>query len=224
MTETTSSGPDPVEELVDAYIQYLEGRSPRPELIGVNPTAAAEAAALFKLLDITWGSYVDLPPLELDPIAIALGLVSPSAPKATAIAGARVAAARQRKGLKASAVAQRLSDSGYPMKGKDLYDLEGRPVSEVDIAFVAALAAALGCTVGDLSVVDDTELSTFVAWLHSPDFDRQVATWAQERQYDGPDLTSAARHRLLTVRQRSGGDQARDQWIMWLRTVLDDLR
>ena len=224
MTDTTSSGPDPVQELVDAYIRYLEGSSPRPKLTGVNPTAAAEAAALFKLLDATWGSYVDLPPLEADPVAIALGLVPSPAPKAAGIVGARLAAARQRKGLKPSAAAKRLSDSGHPMSGKNLADLESRPVSEVDETFLTVLASILGCSVGDLTVLDDSDVDAFVAWLHSPDFDRQVATWAEDRQYQGPDLTSAARHRLLTVRQRSGGDQARQQWIVWLRTVLDDLR
>jgi hypothetical protein len=224
MTENTSPGPDPVEELVDAYIRYLEGSSPRPNLTGVNPTAAAEAADLFKLLDATWGSYVDLPPLEADPVAIALGLVPSPAPKATTISGARLAAARQRKHLKASDVAKRLSDSGHTMNAKAVADLEGRAVTEVDGTFLTVLVSVLGCGVDDIAIGDQTEMEAFVAWLHSPDFDAQVALWAHDVGYEGPDLTARARSRLLTVRQRSGGDHEREHWIAWLRTVLDDLR
>jgi hypothetical protein len=224
MTENTSSGLDPVEELVAAYIRYLEGSSPRPNLTGANPTIAAEAAELFELLDATWGSYVELPPLESDPVAIALGLVPPPAPQATAIAGPRLAAIRQRKGLKASDLAKQLSNSGHTMSARGIADLEGRAVSEVDGTFLTVLINALGCSFDDISAERQTEMQDFVAWLHSPDFDGQVALWARDAGYEGPDLTARARSRLLTVRQRSGGEQEREQWITWLRTVLDSLR
>lgn len=66
---------DELESLVAAYIRHLEGDGPRPDLRGVEPDIACEARQLFALLDATWASDVELPPLEEDPVAIALGLV-----------------------------------------------------------------------------------------------------------------------------------------------------
>jgi len=78
MNENASSYEAKVEELVDAYVRHIEGSEKAPNLTLVDPTIAAEATKLFRLLDATWGSDIDLPPLDEDPVAIALGLVHPA--------------------------------------------------------------------------------------------------------------------------------------------------
>ncbi len=224
MTDNTGSSVE-VEGLVDAYIHYLEGDGNRPDLTGLQSETAAEAAELFRLLDATWASDIDLPPIEQDPVALALGLVPSTAPQATSwIAGPTVSAVRKRRHLRPSDVAKQLTQAGFPHNARSVVKLEEIPASEVNGAFLSALAQVFGCKPADLTQDAEADLDSFAAWLRSEQFDQEVASWEAETKYVGPDLRSTARARLLKARHRSGGKSTQEEWTILLRTVLDSLR
>jgi transcriptional regulator with XRE-family HTH domain len=221
MTEETGARSGPIDDLVDAYVRYLEGVADRPSLDGLDPTTLAEATELFRLLDATWDSAVDLPPFEEDPVAIALGFVPAPPPVVARVAGPKLAQQRKQRGLRPSDLADRLNSRGISSSAKEVVRLESRPVVELDPAFLAALAAILGCSPAELTGGASPEVDDFVAWLYSDAFDREVARWAAEHDYRGQDLAVEARSRLLAARQRSGGQGDRDHWIALLRAVLN---
>jgi hypothetical protein len=225
MSDSTNSNSVEVEELVDAYIRHLEGNGDRPDLTGIRPDTAAEASELFRLLDATWASDLDLPPIEEDPVALALGLVPlPDMEATTWVLGPKLSAVRRRRHLRPSDVARQLTEAGYPHNARSVVKLEETPANEVTRTFLSALIQALGCNEAELTRGTDADLDRFVAWLRSDQFDREVAKWAAETNYVGPDLRSAARARLLSARHRRGGESTPNEWITLVRTVLDSLR
>lgn len=226
MSDSTNSNSVELEELIDAYIRYLEGNGERPDLTGIRPDTAAEASELFRLLDATWASGLDLPPIEKDPVALALGLVPLPDLEATMwVLGPKLSAVRRRRRLRPSDVARKLTQAGYPHNAKSVVKLEETPANEVTRTFLSALIHALGCNDTELTRdTDDADLDSFAAWLRSEQFDREVAKWAAETNYVGPDLRSAARARLLSARYRRSGDSTPGEWITLVRTVLDSLR
>lgn len=223
MSENTSS--DELERLIEAYVRYLEGTDERPNLAGNDPAVVAEASELFRLLDTTWAGDLGLPPLEEDPVAIALGLVDvPVKHETVTIIGAKVAAVRRRSGLRPSDVAKRLSESGHASRAKTIVGMEGASATEVSAMFLVALADALGCSSAELLAATDTEFDEFASWIYSDDFRLEVANWAAETDYQGTDPVSQARNLMLTTSQRSGGNFTRGDWITILRSVLECLQ
>ncbi len=221
MNEETGARSGPIDDLVDAYVRYLEGAADLPSLEGIDPTTRAEATELFRLLDASWDSAVDLPPFEEDPVAIALGFVPAPPPVPARVAGPKLAQQRKRRGLRPSDLAERLNSRGISSSAKEVVRLESRPVVELDSAFLGTIAAILGCSPEEMMVGASPEVDSFVAWLYSDDFDSEVARWAAEYDYRGEDLAVEARSRLLAARQRSGGQGDRDHWIALLRAVLN---
>jgi hypothetical protein len=225
MSDSISPNSDEVEELLDAYICHLEGDGDRPDLAGLQPDMAAEASEFFRLLDATWASDIDLPPIDQDPVALSLGLVLSTDPTSTSwISGPSVSTVRKRRHLRPSDVARYLTQVGYPHSARSIVKLEETPVNEVTRAFLGALVGVLGCSEADLSEGTDADLNNFAGWLRSKQFDEEVARWAIETKYVGPDLRSTARTRLLSARHRRGGESTHHEWIALLRTVLESLR
>ncbi len=222
-----NNGPNSIglEELVDAYIRYLEGGGSRPDTTGIKSEAAVEASEFFRLLDAIWASDIDLPPIELDPVALALGFVPSAMPEATwRVAGPKLNAVRRRSRLRPSDVAIKLTEAGYPYSARSLVRLEDTLVQEVNGAFLSALTQALNCHAVELTQDDDADSSGLASWLYSEQFDQQVAKWTAETKYVGPDLQFAARARLLSARHRGGGESTQKEWTSLLRAVLDSLR
>ena len=65
--------------LAEQYLDYLSGARPEPpSLAGLTPAQQREARASWKLLDTTRQAAEDYtpPPLEADPLALALARVS----------------------------------------------------------------------------------------------------------------------------------------------------
>lgn len=223
MTEETDARAGLIDDLLEAYVRYLEGGGGRPSLQGLDATTRSEAAELFRLLDATWGSQTDLPPLEADPVAIALGFVPapPSAP--VAVAGRKMAQYRKRRGLKPSDLAERLKARGLTSSTRWVVRTESMAVADVETETVTAIAAILGCSPADLAAGDPQDSDEFITWLYSPDFDQAVADWAAEHEYRVEGLAANARSKLLAARQRSGGRADRPDWVALLRAVLNTL-
>lgn len=63
------------DDLIEAYLSFLRGRGPRPDLSGLPPERRAEIEGRFEIVAALADRDPELPPLEEDPVALRLGLV-----------------------------------------------------------------------------------------------------------------------------------------------------
>jgi transcriptional regulator with XRE-family HTH domain len=216
--------PDPVDDLVDRYLDHLDRGQAPPTADELPEIDRAEATATLGWLRDLW--HTDTPAYEVphladDPVAARLGLVPQ--PEVT-LAGPSVAAARRRRGLDLAGLAAIIDEHGTTISIRDLSRLERIPATAVPAATAQALAAALGVPVDALSPAgarpDDGGLSAFLA---SAAFRDEVFGWA-ERHAQAPQVVAVrARQRLRSVRFRGGREGSAEQWLALLRAVLDDL-
>ena len=124
---------DQITELIESYVAHLEGEGPAPSLDGLDAATRREARNAFRAVDAAWRSDLEIPPLEEDPVALALGFVPRRDPESfVVISGRLVKNARQGRGLKTSDVAARLESMGLAAADqKWLGRLERAPVQEV---------------------------------------------------------------------------------------------
>jgi hypothetical protein len=215
-----------ITDLIDEYLQHLEGDSPEPDLDGLDPEVQAAARKAFRAADAAWRSETDIPPFREDPVAIALGFVKPKASdQPITLVGSSIASARRRRGLKATQLAGQLRSFGLDVSTNWLFTIEGAKAMDVSESIAAALAKALQVEITTLSISGANELDEFTAWLYSDDFDAEVADWRSRQDSETPmgDLAAKARSRLLVAAKRGGGEGSRPQWIAMLHAVLQDL-
>ena len=99
--------------LAEQYLDYLSGARPEPpSLRGLAPAQQREARASWKLLDVARQAAEDytLPPLEADPLALALGLVPDPGLR---LSGPRLKTARMKRQLQTSQLADLLAARGW---------------------------------------------------------------------------------------------------------------
>jgi transcriptional regulator with XRE-family HTH domain len=217
---------DPITELIEAYIAHLEGEGPAPSLEDLDTHAKREARNAFRAVDAAWRSDLEIPPLEEDPVALALGFV-PAANASTEVivSGSLVTKARRRRKLKASDVANRLQSMGLDANQQWLVRLERSSVQEIKTDLATGLATVLGVSVDALAAERDKDVDPFATWLYSDEFDVAFAAWVDEQEgRELPkDLAPRARSQLLTAVRRSAGDGEPTLWAAMLRSVLDEL-
>src|ERR1700722_17460322 len=94
---------DQIPELIESYVAHLEGEGPAPSLDGLDATTRREARNAFRAVDAAWRSDLEIPPLEEDPVALALGFVPRRDPESfVVVSGRLVKQARQGRGANAS--------------------------------------------------------------------------------------------------------------------------
>ena len=72
----TARNTDKLDEVLGAFLAFLEGVAPRPSLDHLDPAERAEAEKLIRLLEITRGvALADPPAWEDDPVAVRFGYV-----------------------------------------------------------------------------------------------------------------------------------------------------
>lgn len=230
MSDRTDLNDERFSALIEAYIAHLEGHGPKPTLNQLDPGAQHEARNVFRAIDATWKTDVDLPPFEEDPVAQALGFepTTPTASNTTAetviLSGPKIVAARQRRHLKPSEVTRQLRTGGVHVDLNWVFKLEGTRATTIPQATAAELAGILGVAIGALAVTADDQVDSFTTWLYSSDFDVQVRSWArQQGRRDLSELADRARGHLLATAKRSSGEGERSQWVAMLRAVLDEL-
>jgi hypothetical protein len=99
--------------LAEQYLDYLSGARPEPpSLTGLTPAQQREARASWKLLDTARQAVEDYtpPPLEADPLALALGLVPDPGRR---LSGTRLKTARMKRRLQTSQLADLLAARGW---------------------------------------------------------------------------------------------------------------
>lgn len=218
---------DQITELIEAYIAYLDGDGPAPSLGGLDPVARREARNAFRAVDAAWRSDIEIPPLDEDPVALALGFVAHPAPAPVVfISGKLVKHPRRRSGLKASDVAKRMQSAGLQVDHKWVVRLEQSPVQEVAPDVATGLAHVFGVSADALSSAQVQDVDPFAAWLYSDQFDAAFAEWVDEQEGRAlpDDLAPVARSKLLVAARRSEGDGGGPAlWVQMLRSVLDEL-
>jgi len=238
MSDATDADDERFTTLVEAYIAHLEGQGPPPSLDHLDPDTRREARSVFRAITATWHSDIDLPSLEDDPVAQALGftlaptttlpptsrLASHAAPDTVVLSGTKIAAARRRSRLKPSEVTRQLHAAGVQVEANWVFRVEGAPATTIPEPIAAALAQILGVTILALTASAGDQVDPFAAWLYSSDFDAEIRSWArQQGRRDLSEIAQQARDHLLAVAKRSSGEGERDQWASMLHAVLDEL-
>lgn len=62
-------------DLVEAYLAFLRGRGPEPDLSGLPPDRRETILGQFEIVAALADRDPELPPLEQDPVALRLGLL-----------------------------------------------------------------------------------------------------------------------------------------------------
>jgi hypothetical protein len=216
--------PDPVDDLVDRYLDHLDRGQTPPTADQVPEADRAEATATLDWLRDLWRTKTSayrVPDLVDDPVAVGLGLVPE--PEIT-VAGPAVAAARHRRGLDLAALAALVDEHGTTMSIRDLSRLERSPTTALPTGTAQALAVALEVPVDALNPTgaqpDDRGLSAF---LTSAAFRHGVFGWAERHGQEPQAVAAKVKKRLRSVRFRGAGLGSTEEWLTLLRSVLDDL-
>jgi len=134
----------------------------------------AEAEALVATADLLWVAAHGAPPIEDDPVAAMLGLVSDPHfsldPKA-------LSRARKQAGLTVGRVASQLRERGWDVRDGDVFRWESRSAPDVPPALVQAIASVVGTDPDRLmSEVKGTE-DQFAAVRGTKQFQELVERW-----------------------------------------------
>jgi transcriptional regulator with XRE-family HTH domain len=215
---------DPVDDLVDRYLDHLDRGQTPPTADQVLEADRAEATSTLDWLRDLWRTKTPayrVPDLADDPVAVGLGLVPE--PEIT-VAGPAVAAARHRRGLDLAGLAALVGEHGTTISIRDLSRLERSPTTALPTGTAQALAAALEVPVDALNPTgaqpDDRGLSEFLA---SAAFHHVVFGWADRHGQEPQAVVAKVKKRLRSVRFRGAGPGSTEEWLALLRSVLDDL-
>jgi hypothetical protein len=123
------------EELARLIDEHIDGM-PRSRN-DPSETRATEPIELLDIADLLWEAAHGAPPLERDPVAAMLGLVPDSA---RSLSGAALRQALRTAELQVSTLAQKLSDRGWNVATRDVFNWQTRDDVVVPPALVQAIA------------------------------------------------------------------------------------
>lgn len=174
---------------------HVQGRSPAPEEL--EEDQRAEIQALLKVADLLWDEAHGAPPLEDDPVAAMLGLVPDHARLLDPRALTRVT---KSAGIKASGLAQALTERGWDVSTRDVFNWQTKGSHEVSPALIQAIAEITGSTIDFLTVdLGTSQLSSELrAITQTARFRELVTRWAHLRNTSADLATSALTARLAT--------------------------
>src|SRR4029453_7176657 len=143
--------PDPVDDLVDRYLDHLDRGQAPPTADDLPQADRADATATLDWLRDLWRTntpaYTVPDPADA-PGAARLGLVPhPEIP----VAGPAVTAARHQRGLDLAGLATAVAEYGTTISIRDLSRLERTPTTALPAGTAKALAAALDVPVDALN-------------------------------------------------------------------------
>lgn len=218
---TTEDNEDRFAGYLDQYVAYLEGVAEMPRINHLEDKDHRELSAMFRVIDANWASEIELPPLEKDPVALALGLVRPGASSQVLVAGGLIKAMRQAMKLSRSELVAVISTHGWAITPLELTLLERANAEILPVARAGALARALRTDIEALTPSSEDPVGEFVAWLYSVKFDQVVGIWAAGHGRTAESVAEEARTKMLAPARRSGGPGGRSQWLQMLHAVLE---
>ncbi|QZY27786.1 hypothetical protein [Nocardioides coralli] len=187
----------------------------------VDPTTAREAVELLDIADLLWEEAHGAPPLEQDPVAAILGLVPDSA---HSLDGAALKQAMKGAGLKTSDLAEKLSNRGWEVANRDVFNWQTRSDAIVPPALIQAIAEITG-TAADKLTVDRGDSPTHQAFKSvtaSPAFKSLAERWARLRGTTLSLGASALESQLATSVFR-GSHPSEEQMLASLEALVEAL-
>ena len=139
----TDNDQDLLGTLAEQYLDYLSGARPEPpSLEGLTPAQQRDARASWKLLNAARQAPEEYtpPPLDADPLALALGLVPDPERR---LSGLRLKKARMKRRLLASQLAELLAGRGWDVSTKSVVRWEMAGSAEIAPALLTAMAEVL---------------------------------------------------------------------------------
>jgi len=218
---TTSEHDESFAEYLDRYVSYLAGEGGRPSMEGFGPEEQHVLLDMSRIIQANWVIEVELPPLEEDPVALALGLVPSSTSGVAVVAGDRVRTLRQALKLSRSQLVAATSAQGWSLSASEMAIIERAETEVLATPHAAALARALRTGIDALAPTADGPIKEFLAWLHSDDFDREVASWAADHNRDPKDVAREVRSKMMAPSRRSSGPGGPTRWLQTLRAILE---
>jgi transcriptional regulator with XRE-family HTH domain len=208
--------PTRVDEAFGAYLDYLDGAGPEPDISGLDPSERAELERDLAMARALRASTYEPPALDEDPIAIRFGFNRPGTE--ASLSGPRLRQARMNARLNVEQLAASLTAAGKSMTTADVFQLEQSATSQVTMAFLGMLAAVLDVSVADVEA--GGRLADFQAFLASDAFDAEIARWASEHHADVQEVRTAAQRELAGASFRNARPSL-EQWLAVLRAFLE---
>lgn len=210
--------------LTEHYLDYLSGARPEPpSLKGLSPAQQREARACWELLDAARqvvGDYTP-PPLEGDPLALALGLVPDPGRR---LSGHRLKTARMKRNLQTSQLAGILAARGWDVETKTVFRWERGASTEIAPALLAAIAEVLRIPVGDLTAAAGdhdpatTEIRDAAA---TPQFAGLARRWAKTSRQSLADASTGLQRLMLATTARRGRHLTAGEWLAVLEDFIE---
>lgn len=207
---------DELAKLVDDHIAGIK-RSRE----NLDPTTAPEAVELLDIADLLWEAAHGAPPLEHDPVAAMLGLVPDSA---HSLNNAALKQALKGAGLKTSDLAEKLSERGWRVANRDVFNWQTRSDAIVPPALIQAIAEVTGTAADRLTVYrgQTPANEAFKSVTASPTFKSLAERWARIRGTTLSLGASALESQLATSVFR-GSHPSEEQMLASLEALVEAL-
>lgn len=171
--------------------------------------------------DLLWEAAHGAPPMGQDPVAAMLGLVPDSSRSLDARALKR---AMHAAGLKPSSLAARLTQRGWEVAPRDVFDWQARGNAAVPPALIQSIAEVVGAKADDLTIdrgeaPAHQELQSLIS---SPAFSALAERWARLRGTSVALGASALEARLAASVYR-GSRPSDEQMLASLAELVDAL-
>jgi transcriptional regulator with XRE-family HTH domain len=210
--------------LAEQYLDYLSGTRPQPpSLEGLTPGQRREARASWKLLDTARQAAEDYtpPPLEADPLALALGLVPDPGRR---LSGTRLKKARMKRNLQVSQLAGMLAARGWDVETKTVFRWEMAASAEIAPALIAAAAEILQVPAEELTAApgDEAPATTEIqAAAATPQFAGLARRWARKSGQSPADASAGLQRLMLVSTARRGRHLTAGEWLAVLEDFIE---
>lgn len=207
------------DELAKLVADHVAGIKHSPDEF--DPVHAIEAVELLDIADLLWEVAHSAPPLERDPVAAMLGLVPDSG---RSLSGVALKQVMQTAGLKPSSLAEKLTNRGWEVATRDVFNWQNRADASVPPALIQAIAEVTGTTADQLTVDRGESPAHRAAQsvTSSPAFKALAERWARLRGTTMSLAASALEARLAASVFR-GSTPSEEQMLASLEALVEAL-
>ncbi len=210
--------------LAEHYLDYLSGVRPEPpSLKGLTWAQQREVRASWKLVDAARqaAEVYTPPPLEADPLALALGLVPDPGRR---LSGMRLKKARMKRHLQTSQLADLLAARGWDASTKTVFRWERAGSTEIAPALLAAVAEVLRIPAEELTAgAGDHDLATteIQAAVATSQFAGLARRWAKTSGQSLADARAGLQRLMAVTTARRGRHLTAGEWLAVLEDFIE---
>jgi hypothetical protein len=210
--------------LAERYLDYLSGVRPEPpSLKGFTLAQQREVRASWQLLDAARQAAEGYtpPPLEADPLALALGLVPDPGRR---LSGGGLKKARMKRDLKTSQLADLLAARGWDVSTKTVFRWEMAGSAEIAPALIAAVAEVLRVPAEELTAAasdHDPATTEIQAAAATQQFAGLARRWAKTSGQPLADARAGLQRLMLVTTARRGRHLTAREWLAVLEDFIE---